>query len=154
MIVFVIFSFLLLAILVFDNYFTRQNLRNVMENQMRIFRYIEVLVAGSTNPIVKSIFLELVKIPTEKLTDINMQEYFSNESFKMLEQIKANLKSHMNKEISDPLEKARGDRVLSELDNMTNLLGTLGKDSSPEYVKQVIDEIMVTMKNIENIREE
>jgi hypothetical protein len=136
-------------------YTTNRIIRKILQNQFRIYKYIEVLTSSSDNPLIKAAISEISKMSDSNLKGLNIKEFFSVEAFKQLEVLKTQIKSRLEKERTvDPFEKIHGNKIVDELNALTNLLGTLDRNSSSEYVQQVLDEVLVTLTNLREIGEE
>jgi hypothetical protein len=77
----------------------------------------------------------------------------NNNPMVILDQIRINLKNYSD-EILDPLERALINKIIFKLDSITYLLGTLDKSSPPEYVKKVINDVIITIQSIKKFKEE
>ena len=135
-------------------YTTNRIIKKILQNQFRIYKYIEVLSSSSLNPLIKTAISEISKMSDDNLKGFNIREFFSNEAFKQLEVLKTQIKSRLEKEAVDPFEKIHGNKIVDELNALTNILGTLDRNSSPGYVQQVLDEVLSTLTNLREIGEE
>ena len=76
----------------------------------------------------------------------------NNNPLVIFEQIRENLKKYRD-EILDPLEEALVNKNIYKLDRITHLLGTLDKSSPPEYVKKVINDVILTIQSIKKFKD-
>jgi hypothetical protein len=52
----------------------------------------------------------------------------------------------------DPIEKQKMQEHLTELDGMINILSTIDKDTSDEYINSVMKDILASMVKLNNIK--
>jgi hypothetical protein len=125
-----------------------QILRRLTVRQFRLQKYIELCMA-TANPTVRRVMEKIAKTPDKELPSLDVKELFSKEALSMLYEVKNYVKSLIS--VSEkPEDKVRAEKVTVEIEAMVNLMATVDDQSSPEYVRQVCEEIIVSIEKIKN----
>lgn len=118
---------------------------------LHIYQLLDALYMGGSDPVASAYYSMLRKEGAYgNITEEKRGKMFDNVMAQEYSRIKKEI-SNQIKESNDPVEMARMEKAIDEVDNMFNLIGTIGPESSKEYLKQVRKEIELSKKKISGI---
>lgn len=148
-----LFNILPPIILVALLYFIVIRFFKILERNQKDFLYVQILmdtiVGGIDSPIHRALYHKLRELsPDEALAAIKKKSDFlksmTNDSFiearKVLEKIKDKT------EDSDKKEEYK--KAIEELDGMFNLLSTIDENTAPEYVHQIMGNVLSSINKL------
>lgn len=119
-------------------------LKKIEKRISHLYFLTDVLSIG-TSPMTQIIFNKTRTLNSFK--DQNLLELFRETYFNLLNKIREDM-IKKKKDIKDPLDLLMFDKNLNEIENIMNLLNTIDKNSSQEYIKQVMADIKVTLSKL------
>ena len=123
----------------------------IFRTQRRIFKYVrmrtehlyalmDILASGICMPPVRILYRKI----REKGPNVNMEEVKQEISQESFDESRKKL-TYVIEHTDDEEKKKTFETLREELDGMYNLYSTLDKNSSPEYVEQVMGNLKATM---------
>lgn len=113
----------------------------------RLSKYVELVISGSGNPHLRQVFIKLSEIPDHQLKDVDIKEMMASEALSAINKLVGHLKAEATA-IPDPEEKKEVEAALKEMDSITTLMSTVDKQSSPEYIDNVLADIVASLKKL------
>jgi hypothetical protein len=107
---------------------------------------IDVIAGGLCSPMHQTIYDKLRRLSPEEALKVTKNKYeFLREittegyakSRKLLKEIKD--------KTDDPIKKEEYEAALAELDGIFNLLDSIGNESSPEHVRKIMDNVLMSI---------
>lgn len=142
-------TYFLVLILVYLFYLsTRKRIEALEKVVQHLFHLTDALHAGITAPVPKGYYEDIRKMgPFSETSRIKRNQILDSVLSREFEQIKANIEESI-KNSSDPVEISKMEMVLSEMENIYTLAGTIGPETSEEYRKAVHNDIEIAKNKI------
>lgn len=139
-----------MGFLVYRYFKTTQMYQKIIDDYEKkienLYALIDILGNGSCNPMVREIYFRLRGMNPEKALETlkNKGEFFRKITSEGYIKAREQMEEIIEKTDS-PETKRRFESAIEEMDGMFNLLGSIDKDSAPEHVKQIMDNVAASI---------